>query len=291
MWLSGSLFAHAGEIPAIQKTGGQLRLIVDGKPFLIFGGELGNLSSGTADQAETVLPKLAQLHVNTALIPVAWEQVEPVEGRFDFGVVDCWIDVARQQHMHLALLWFGSWMNAFSSYAPVWVKQDTKRFPRAISAEGGELEILPTLGKETLKLDSNAFSHRMAHIREKDAEQQTVLMVQVENEVGYLGRGRDRSAAANWLFHEPVPSTLVRKLEELKLLSPELNANFRPTGKTSPEVFMAWNYAKFIEAVTAQRRRLNGVQSNQGRQLSMQANQIRTYRVVLYTGEQEHHVQ
>lgn len=137
--LATSLFAtsasRATDLPRIAKSalGGQL--IVDGKPFLILGGELGNSSAGTAAQADTILPRMAQLHVNTVLMPVAWEQLEPVEGQFDTSILDHWIDVAREQHVHLILLWFGRWKNAFSNYASGWVKHDTKRFPRAISVD------------------------------------------------------------------------------------------------------------------------------------------------------------
>jgi len=259
--LLGALLGNAAEIPAIAKspTGGQL--IVNGKPYLILGGELGNSSAGTAAQADTILPRIAQLHVNTVLMPVAWEQIEPTEGTFDFSVLDHWIDVARQQHLHLVLLWFGSWKNGFSNYAPAWVKQDTKRFPRAISADGAQLEILSTLGPETLKSDGRAFAALMKHIREKDQGQQTVLMVQVENEVGYLGRGRDRSDAANHLFAGPVPPALIQKLQDTReSSSPEFRAHFNPSGTTwsgvfgdtADEVFMAWNYARYIQEVAAQ---------------------------------------
>ncbi len=256
--LSGAMLATSAELPRISKSGDGGQLIVDGKPYLILGGELGNSSAGTAAQADSILPRLSAMHVNTVLMPVAWEQIEPAEGTFNFGILDHWIDAARQQHLHLVLLWFGSWKNSVSSYAPAWVKQDPKRFPRAESATGDELEILSTLGPESLRADSTAFSSLMKHLKEKDEDRQTVLMVQVENEVGYLGRGRDRSAAANRLFEGPAPAKLVQELQEKRdSLSPELRANFNSSGKTwhdvfgdaSDEVFMAWNYARYIEAI------------------------------------------
>jgi beta-galactosidase GanA len=260
----GMLIANAAEVPRISKLAAGGQLIVNGKPYLILGGELGNSSAGTASQADSILPQIAKMHVNTVLMPVAWEQIEAVEGRFDFSIVDHWIDVALEQRLHLVVLWFGSWKNGVSSYAPAWVKKDTKRFPRAVSAKGDELEILSTLGAETVKSDGRAFSELMKHIREKDQEQQTVLMAQVENEVGYLGRGRDRSEAANRLFRSAVPPDLIRKLQSRQdSFSPELRAHFNAAGKTwmevfgdaANEVFMAWNYARTIEAVAAQAKR------------------------------------
>jgi hypothetical protein len=129
--------------------------------------------------------------------------------------------------LHLVVLWFGSWKNGVSSYALAWVNKDTKRYQRAVSGDGDETDILSTLGAETVKSDSRAFCELMKHIREKDADQQTVLMLQVENEVGYLGRGRDRSEAANRLFRSAVPPDFSRKLQSRQnSFSPELRAHF-----------------------------------------------------------------
>jgi len=252
-----NLNLRARETPHIQMQNGAGQLIVDEQPFLILGGELGNSSAGTAAEADAIVPNVARLHVNTILMPVAWEQIEPEEGHFDFSILDHWIDVARQNHVHLVLLWFGSWKNAFSNYAPAWVKQDTKRFPRAQAADGAPLEILSALSEENRRSDSRAFAGLMRHVREKDAEPQTVLMVQVENEVGYLGWGRDRSQEANALFRGPVPDRLIAALAAKRQLSPELAAHFNPHGRTwseafgdaAGEVFMAWNYANYVDAV------------------------------------------
>jgi len=249
---------HAAEVPHIRMENGTRQLIVNGQPFLILGGELGNSSAGTAAEADQIVPRVAAMHVNTVLMPVAWEQLEPKEGDFDFSILDHWIDTARGHNVHLVLLWFGSWKNAFSNYAPAWVKSDPRRFPRAQSADARPLEILSTLSAETRRCDSRAFAALMRHVRERDSDRQSVLMVQVQNEVGYLGPGRDRSPEANRLFAAPVPEALVRALTAKRLqLSPELAAHFDDRGKSwkevfgdsANEVFMAWNYAVYIEAV------------------------------------------
>jgi beta-galactosidase GanA len=142
--LASVLGLHAAEPPRLRMENGAGQLMVNGQPFLILGGELGNSSAGTAAQADVILPKLAVMHVNTVLMPVAWEQLEPKEGAFDFSILDHWVDSARAHKLRLVLLWFGSWKNAFSNYAPGWVKSDAKRFPRAESADGRPLEILST---------------------------------------------------------------------------------------------------------------------------------------------------
>ncbi|WP_158543488.1 DUF5597 domain-containing protein [Dyella solisilvae] len=249
--------AQAAELPRVRLEGGASQLIVDGKPFLILGGELGNSSAGAEAQADTVLPHLASLHVNTALVPVAWDQLEPQEGSYDFRVLDHWVEVARRQNMRLVLLWFGSWKNGFSEYAPGWVKADGARFPRARAVDGTPLEILSTFGEETLKLDRRAFAALMAHLRQTD-KQQTVLMVQVENEVGLVGDGRDRSAEADRAFNSAVPASLVQALQSKRgELTPELAAHFNPQGRNwkevfgdaADEVFMTWRYASYIDSV------------------------------------------
>jgi beta-galactosidase GanA len=258
------LTLRASDMPHIKLESGTGQLIVNARPFLILGGELGNSSAGTAAEADRIVPKLAAMHVNTILMPVAWEQIEPKEGSFDFRILDHWMEVARRNNVHLVLLWFGSWKNAFSNYTPSWVKMNPKRFPRAQTPDGNPLEILSTLSAETRQSDIHAFTALMHHVRDQDDQQQTVLMVQVENEVGYLGSGRDRSPEANRLFRERVPDQLLRSLSErCRQLSPELAANFNEQGRTwseifgdaADEAFMTWNYATYVEAVASAGKR------------------------------------
>jgi beta-galactosidase GanA len=210
-------------------------------------------------------PKLAALSYNTVLTPLSWELVEPTEGKFDFTLVDGLLAQAREQHLHIVFLWLASWKNGMSSYPPVWVKQDTKRFPRVVE-DGRAVNILSTFGAETLAADGRAFAALMQHLHEVDAHDHTVVMMQVENEVGVLGSTRDHSTVANRAFAGAVPTELLRYLDQRHAaLNPELRALWEEHGAKSSgtwtevfgdtpradEIFMAWHYAKFVQAVTA----------------------------------------
>jgi hypothetical protein len=59
-------------------------LIVDGAPFLVLGAQANNSSNYPA-MLDQVWPMVERLGANTLLMPVAWEQVEPAEGQFDFA--------------------------------------------------------------------------------------------------------------------------------------------------------------------------------------------------------------
>jgi beta-galactosidase GanA len=199
----------APAIPHLEKRGTATQLIVDFKPFLVLGGELHNSSSSSIEYVDPILAKLSSIHLNTVLAAVCWDLVEPEEGKFDFNLVDGLILDARRHNLRLVLLWFGSWKNGVSTYAPVWVKTDLKRFPRAQDKDGNSLEILSTSSDTNRDADARAFAELMRHVRAVDGAAHTVLMMQVENEVGILTETRDRSAAAEEAFRRTVPKDLV----------------------------------------------------------------------------------
>lgn len=260
-----SIPAHAestADIPHFEDKGTAKQLIVDGKPFIILGGELHNSSSSSLAHMEPVWDKLKGMNLNTVITPVFWELIEPVEGQFDFSIVDGLLEGAREHDLKLVLLWFGSWKNAVSSYVPAWVKTDDRRFPRVKNIEGESREVLSCFGAESLKADSRAFAEFMKHLAEVDGDDRTVIMVQVENETGLLGDSRDRSTAAKKAFRAQVPPELIAYLSaHKKTLIPEMleiwaGSGFAESGtwqevfgSDADEVFMAWHLGSYIGAV------------------------------------------
>jgi hypothetical protein len=256
----------AGSTPHLEKRGIATQLIVDGKPFLVLGGELHNSSSSSVEYMKSVWPQLATLHLNTVLLPIAWETIEPEEGKFNFDYVDGLLQGARENNLKVVVLWFGAWKNTFSSYAPAWVKTNTERFPRVQMSNGMGTERLSPFSTVVRDADAHAFANLMHHLREADGNVHTVLMVQVENEVGVIPESRDHSSIANASFSTAVPSTLTNFLEKHRTaLNPELRAAWEAGGvkaagtwqdvfgKTplTDDLFMAWHYATYIEHIAA----------------------------------------
>ena len=268
MICSPTLMAQAQNsgIPHLEKHGTATQLVVDGKPFLMLAGELYNSSSSSLDYMRPVWPRLAAIPLNTVLTPLSWELIEPREGQFDFTLVDGLIQEARRNNLHIVFLWLASWKNGMSSYAPLWVKQNTQRFPRVIEKDGNPVEILSPLGRDSIEADARAFAAVMRHIREVDGEAHTVLMMQVENEVGVLGDWRDRSPAANRAFDGQVPKELMTYLQQHRdTLIPEFRRVWEAAGSKlsgtweevfgpgvgTDKIFMAWNYGRYVQSVAA----------------------------------------
>lgn len=256
--------APAAELPHLRPQGTTVQLIVDGRPFLIRGGELGN-SSGEPDYLRPSWPKLQAMNLNTVLVPVYWDVIEPQEGKFDFATVDGLLRDARASGMKLVLLWFGSWKNSMSCYAPAWVKTDQARFPRSVDRAGRGLEILSPFHEANRAADARAFAALMRYLKATDPDH-TVVMVQVENEIGMIPHARDHSPEAERLFAGAVPAELMAYLQAHRdSLAPELAATWQAAGgkpagtwaevfgagAAGEEIFMAWHFARYTHAVAA----------------------------------------
>lgn len=230
-------------MPHIVHSHGRYELLVGGKPYVILGAQVNNSSNYPA-MLPAVWPAVAQMHANTVVMPIAWEQIEPTEATFDFSFLDTFVAQAREHNLHAVLLWFGTWKNSSPAYTPEWVKLDNGRFPRVVNSEGRRMPSLSPLASATLDADRAAFVALMRHLKAVDPEH-TVIMVQVENETGTYGAVRDYSPRAQRVFEGRVPKELVRALRTR-------DGTWREVfGAQADEFFHAWNIARFVQQVAA----------------------------------------
>ena len=280
------------DIPHLEKRDGMTKLIVDGRPFICIAGELSNTASSDRETTKATIARLAQANFNTILTVVSWDLVEPEEGKFDFSMIDYQIEAARANNVRLVLLWMASWKNGLSHFPPLWVKANQDRFPRVVNGQGKTLEILSTLGENNRNADATAFAAVMRHIREVDKTHTVIaIQVENEVGAMGTTRDFGPAANAAFAGPVPKELTDYLQKNKDHLL-PELKKIWDAAGdKTSgtweqvfgknvprpaddppvpnspnrtkrpanaelfnhtDEIFMAWNYSRYIGYVAAQ---------------------------------------
>ncbi|MBQ9614702.1 MAG: DUF5597 domain-containing protein [Lachnospiraceae bacterium] len=259
-------------IPYLKEQNGTKVLMVHDAPYICLGGEVGNSNSSSVEYMEGVWDKAQELAMNTLLMPVTWELFEPVEGHFDYTLVDGLIEQARRRGGKIIFLWFGAWKNAQCYYAPEWVKTDLKRFRRAEVKKGKNYVINEKFGsiyttmsylcEETKTADARAFRTLMAHIRSIDEEENTVIAVQVENETGLMGAAREHSDEADALFYGPVPQdfadymrshtdTMTEAMKEAVESGSAAGSWEEVFGAQAEEIFSAYYVSSYVNAIAA----------------------------------------
>lgn len=249
-------------IPHLKKNGKATQLIVNNEPFLMIAGEVHNSSASTIEYMEPLFPKLKAMNLNSVFVTLAWEQFEPKEGVYDYTLVDAIIENAKKSNLKVCLLWFASWKNGESSYTPMWVKKDTKRFFRVKTKEGKAIETMSPFCEATKIADAKAFTALMKHIKEVDTEQ-TVILMQPQNEVGMF-QDIDYNQVALNLYEKNVPVALMTYLNKnKKQLEPYVTeawstSNFKTAGTwkelfgdtlEAKAFFTTWQYATYIDFI------------------------------------------
>ena len=179
-------------------------------------------------------------------IPVAWEQIEPVEGPLRFLV-----------GRHAAPAGAAATTSASScsgsargrtptrSYAPEWVKADTRRFPRDDHARTARLITFSRrIGRSTLEADSRAFAALMRHMREIDPQHTRHHDAGRERDRQLRHPARFLAARRNRLFAQPIPAELARKTGKSGTWS-------QVFGWKADQAFNAWYIARYVDQVAA----------------------------------------
>ena len=249
--------AQQTPLPLLQRNGDRYTLLVDGKPYLILGGQCGNSSNWPA-ALPLVWETMAQMHANTLEIPIYWETVEPVRGQFDFSSVQLLLDQARERDMRLVLLWFATWKNGSNHYMPEWMKLDSRKFPNIVGKDGKPVDSPSPHVPEAMELDAKAFAALMGYLKEADP-QHTVIMVQVENEPGAWNSVRDYAQAAEKQFRsEQVPAALLKPALLKELGAQATKGTWSEVfGARADEYFHAWHVASYIGYVAAAGKAVN----------------------------------
>jgi len=242
--LTGFRRAVAEDAPKLVEKDGRYALMVDGRPYLVLGGQIHN-SSAWPSELPQVWESMAALHANTVEAPVYWEQIEPQQGHFDFTSVDQVVEGARAHGLHVVLLWFGTWKNGNMHYVPEWVKTDPARFPRTIRPDGQPIDVLSPMSRNSLEADKAAFVALMRHLKQIDGERHTILLIQVENESGNIGSIRDNSPEGNREFAGQVPVDLLAAAHK------QPGTWTAVFGGDADEVFQAYHQAKYINEIAA----------------------------------------
>lgn len=211
----------------------------------ILGGELSNSAATSTADIDEAMPRMKAIGLNTVLVPAYWDLTEPTEGRFDFSLIDRTLFQARQNNLKVVFLWFGAWKNSMSCYAPLWFKENTKKYPRAMTRTGKPLEIASAFSEEVFQADCRAFTRFMQHLAEKDRGIGTVSMIQIENEIGMLEDARDHSPLAEKAYRGKVPAQLLKAMG--KKAAGQTWAEAFGTDEYADEIFMAWHYARYVE--------------------------------------------
>ena len=226
--------------------------------FFTIGAQTHNSSSYSEETMKKAWMGLEALGVNTVAAPIHWYLIEPEEGVFDFSQIDHLIKGAKQRKMKLVLLWFASWKNGTSQYAPEWVKIDNKRFIWAETVQHVKTRVLSPLCKATNDADRNAFAKVMAYLKDTDTDE-TVIGLQLENEPGMFGSPRDYSPLGEEAFNAQVPAEVIQWLENNQqgYAGKSWIQNGKKQRGTWPEVFdldgaemlTTYAFANFIDAV------------------------------------------
>ena len=195
------------------------RLIVDGRPYYMTNIQIRldklRYSLGWDDAGlEAIVSRAAADGFNTVSIPLMWTEVEPEKDRFDWKVLDQYLDMVVRNGLKMELLWFGQ--NSVGGVAKLNMQDRSgasrNRVPDYVLAVDGssEFSVRRDINNRTMDLSDPALRARetfvlaqvMAHIAEWDrahGRKHPVIGVQIGNEVFGAGASFPNSLVVDYL--------------------------------------------------------------------------------------------
>ena len=104
------------------------------------------------------------------------------------------------------------------------------------------IESVSPLSETAVQADAKAFRMLMRHIHEVDPEGETVIIVQIENEIGILGCSRDHSQIAQDEFNSLIPDEVAKEYGKTGTWEEAF-------GEDADELFMAYWFAKAVGTI------------------------------------------
>lgn len=243
-------------------------LFRDGEtPFFPLGLQCCNSSAFNASEMKAFWDSVAFTGVNTVEIPVYWETFEPEQNLFCYEFVDECLRQADLYDVKVIFLWFGSWKNGTSKYAPTWIKENPGKYKRVVTYEGIVTNILSPYCRENLEADKAAFLKLVQYIEQNNRKKNRVIGIQIENEPGMMMRGdRDCGPIAETLFQEEVPDEVKsvvfhHELGEVTDIWKEKGALTDGCwtdlfGEKAGEYFSVFGIASYIQELAAEAKRI-----------------------------------
>jgi len=241
---SQTMVRHSDNLTAhFETVGGRQVFYVDGWPFTALAVEIPweELVYGryheTLRAYDHLYPAAHAIGLNTLKVPIKWSMIEPEKDVYDFSYVDHVKAMAEKHNLKLILGWFGHYasndgnlyFNLTSEvFAPFYVIDDEKTYPRAIDARGASHHNAVSYEYDAItEREAKAFRAFMEHIKEIDAQTRTILMIQMENEIAVFGG--DREDHTLWRDHSPAANELFAAkgfTSELKYSAWRLSSNW-----------------------------------------------------------------
>ncbi len=243
---------------------GRNTLFVDGQPFTALAVEIPwwDLVQGrykeTQNAYDYLYPAAQKMGLNALKVPVKWAMVEPEKGSYDFSYIDHAKALAEKHDLKLVLNWFGHYASgdgnlylnlAGDVYAPMYVIRDEKMYPRAVDADGVAHHNAASYNYPAIvEREVAAFRAFLSHIKQVDSPTNTIIMIQVENEISVFGW--DRSNAKLWRDHSPAANRLFTErgfTDDLKFSAWNLSYNWiRPLTNAGAEVYPLPFFHNFV---------------------------------------------